>query len=85
MKLLYKPLGMLIGIVSGMLATAVFERLWRLTTGGHEKPDATDPDSTWAEIALAAAMQGAVFAGVKAITKRAGAKGYAKATGTWPE
>ncbi|SOD74930.1 uncharacterized protein DUF4235 [Jatrophihabitans sp. GAS493] len=84
MTFLYKPLGLLIGILSGMIATAAFERVWRLASGGQQKPDATDPNSTWTEIALAAALQGAIFAGVKAITNRAGAKGYEKATGTWP-
>ncbi len=84
MKLLYKPLGLLFGVLGGILATQIFERIWRLATGDPETPDATDPNSGWAEIAIAAAVQGAVFAGVRALVNRAGAKGFEKATGTWP-
>ena len=84
MKLLYKPLGLLIGVLGGIVATALFERIWRLVTGDSETPDATDPNSGWTQIAVAAALQGAVFAGVRAVLSRAGAKGFQKATGTWP-
>lgn len=38
----------------------------------------------WGEIAASAALQGAVMAGTKAVVDRAGATGFAKATGTWP-
>lgn len=84
MKLLYKPLGLLIGVLGGIVATALFERIWRLVTGDSETPDSTDPNSSWTQIAVAAALQGAVFAGVRAVLSRAGAKGFQKATGTWP-
>jgi len=84
MKLLYKPLGMLFGVLGGIIATAVFQRVWRLATGDSETPDATDPNSGWGKITVAAAAQGAIFATVRAIVDRAGAKGFQKATGTWP-
>lgn len=84
MKLLYKPLGLVIGVLGGMLATRVFEKVWSAITGDPKAPEATDPNSSWSEIALAAAVQGAIFAGVRAVVNRAGAKGYEKATGTWP-
>jgi hypothetical protein len=84
MKLLYKPFGLLIGVLGGLLATALFERIWRLLTGDAETPDATDPNSGWTEVAISAAVQGAVFAGVRALVDRLGAKGFQKATGTWP-
>jgi hypothetical protein len=83
-RLLYKPLGILIGVLGGLLATAIFERVWKLVTGGKETPDARDPRASWTQIAMAAAAQGAIFAAVRAIVDRAGAKGFAKATGSWP-
>ena len=84
MKLAYKPLGLILGVVGGLLATAVFNKLWGLFAAGDEAPDATDASATWRRVLLAAAVQGAVFGGVKALVDRAGARGYQKITGTWP-
>jgi hypothetical protein len=83
-KIAYKPVGMALGAVGGLLATAVFRQVW--TSLGHddEAPAATDPDRTWREVLLAAALQGAVFAGVKAAVDRGGATAVHRLTGTWP-
>ncbi|OPC77088.1 hypothetical protein B4N89_41715 [Embleya scabrispora] len=80
----YKPVGLAIGAVSGMLAGVAFKQAWK--TIGHEEdaPDATDEDRTWREILFAAALQGAIFAVVKAAVDRAGATATKRLTGTWP-
>jgi hypothetical protein len=83
-KLAYKPVGLVVGVLGGLLATAVFNKLWGLLAAGDEAPDATDARATWRQVLLAAAIQGAVFGGVKALVDRAGAHGYQKVTGTWP-
>ena len=38
----------------------------------------------WREVTAAAAAQGAVYGGVKALIDRAGATGFARLTGSWP-
>ncbi|WP_371484269.1 DUF4235 domain-containing protein [Kitasatospora sp. NBC_00315] len=84
-KILYKPLGLLFGVLGGLVASAVFKRLWALL--GHEEaaPQPTDRDRTWKEVLTAAALQGAVFALVKAAVDRGGAAGARRLTGTWPD
>ena len=84
MTVLYKPFGLLISVLGGVLASAVFRKVWTLVAGEPDAPDATDRDRGWGEVLLAAAVQGALFGGVKALLDRAGATGFAKATGTWP-
>ena len=84
MKLLYKPVGLVTGIVAGMIAGAIFKRAWSLVGGEEEKPDAKDKQRGWVEVVSAAALQGAVFGGVKAAVDRAGATGYEALTGVWP-
>jgi len=84
MKLLYKPLGLLFSVLGGMLATALFSRVWRLVTGQDDAPDATEENRGWGEVLLAATVQGAVFGLVKAVIDRGGAVGFRKATGIWP-
>nr|WP_152888642.1 DUF4235 domain-containing protein [Streptomyces adustus] len=84
MKIAYKPVGLVLGAASGMLAGALFKQAWKML--GHDKdaPDATDEERAWAEVLLAAIVQGAIFAGVKAAVDRAGAASTRRLTGTWP-
>jgi Protein of unknown function (DUF4235) len=84
MKLLYKPFGLLVSVLGGILAGALFNRLWRALSGDAEAPSAKDQDRPWREVITAAAVQGAVFGGVKALIDRAGATGFARLTGVWP-
>jgi hypothetical protein len=84
MRFLYRPFGLLFSVLGGLVAGALFKRVWRGVADGHDAPSATDADRGWGEIAVAAAIEGAIFGGVKALVDRAGATGFARATGTWP-
>lgn len=84
-KLLYRPIGLIMGTAGGWLAGVIVKRVWRAAShDGHTPPDALDEDRTWKEILAAAALQGAVFATIKALFDRAGATGVRKLTGIWP-
>ncbi|MCT2582866.1 DUF4235 domain-containing protein [Actinophytocola gossypii] len=84
-KLIYKPLGLLFGVLGGVAASAVFGKVWEAITGDREAPEPTDKNRTWSQILLAAVIQGAIFGGVRAAIDRSGAIGYRKVTGTWPD
>ena len=84
-KIVYKPIGLIGGALAGLAAGMVSKRLWRLASGQEETPDPTDERSTWREILVAAAIQGAVFAVVKAAIDRGGAVGVRRITGRWPD
>lgn len=83
-KLAYKPVGLLLGAAAGLVAGVVFKQVWRLVAHDDDAPNATDEDRGWTEILLAAALQGAIFAAVKAAVDRGGAEGVRKLTGEWP-
>ncbi|MFE4969408.1 DUF4235 domain-containing protein [Streptomyces sp. NPDC056660] len=83
-KIAYKPLGMAMGALSGMLAGAAFKQVWKRLGHDEDAPDATDEHRTWTEVLSAAALQGAIFAGVKAAVDRGGATATRRLTGTWP-
>jgi hypothetical protein len=83
-KIAYKPVGILMGIAAGALAGAVFKQVWRVASGDDDAPNATDEDRGWVEILAAAALQGAIFAVVKAAVDRGGATGVRRVTGEWP-
>ena len=83
-KLLYRLVTMVISVLSGMLAGAIFKRVWKVAAGEEEAPTATDVRRGWREVLTAAALQGAIFALVRAAVDRATAEGTRKLTGVWP-
>jgi Protein of unknown function (DUF4235) len=83
-KLLYKPLSILSGVLAGQLAGLMFRRIWKLAAREDEAPKATDAQRRWHEILAAAAVQGAVYGLVKAAVGRVTAEGTRKITGVWP-
>lgn len=81
----YKPVGfVVVGAAGGMIAGAAFKQVWKFVEGEDDAPDALDEDRSWHQILLAAAIQGAIFAVVKAAVTRSGAEGTRRLTGTWP-
>ncbi len=83
-KLLFKPLSLLVSVLSGILAGAIFKKVWQLAAGEDEAPEATDAQRGWREVLLAATLQGAIFAVVKAAVDRGTAEGARKFFGFWP-
>ena len=81
--LFYKPVDQIAGMLSGLLAGLIFNRLWTLINRkGAPKP--TDERRGWGEILLAATLHGAVFALVKAAVDRGAAEATRRSTGIWP-
>jgi Protein of unknown function (DUF4235) len=83
-KILYKPVGMLFSVLGALLAGAIFKRVWKIAARDDDAPKSTDAQRSWREVLLAAALQGAIFAVVKAAVDRGAAEGTRKLTGVWP-
>ena len=83
-KAVYKLLSLGTSVAGGVVAGAIFKRLWKVTAGEDEAPTATDARRGWPEILTAAALQGAIFAVVHAAIERGTAEGTRKLTGVWP-
>lgn len=83
-KIAYKPVGLALGALAGVAAGGLFKQAWKVVGHDEDAPDATDEDRGWGEILLAATLQGAIFAVVKAAVDRGGAVAARRLTGTWP-
>jgi Protein of unknown function (DUF4235) len=83
-KALYTPLSLVFSVLAAVAASAVFKQVWKLVAGEEEAPKALESEYGWREVLPAAALQGAVFALVKATIQRSGAKGFERLTGVWP-
>ena len=83
-RALYKLMSMAVSVAGGLIAGVIFKHVWKLAAGEDEAPKATDPRRGWREVLIAATLQGAIFAVVKAAVDRAAAEGTRKLTGDWP-
>ncbi len=84
-KLVYKPFSLAFGMAAGAVASILFKQVWKFVSDEDEAPTATSRDYGWGEVLIAAALQGAIFAVVKAAIDRGGAEGVRKLTGDWPD
>ncbi|MDV8068462.1 DUF4235 domain-containing protein [Rhodococcus sp. IEGM 1366] len=75
-KAMYKPLSLATSVIGGIAAGAVFQQIWKRVGRDEKAPDPQDLNRSSKEVLIAAALQGAVFAVVKAAVDRAGAKSY---------
>ncbi|HEX3732626.1 MAG TPA: DUF4235 domain-containing protein [Mycobacteriales bacterium] len=84
MSLWFKPVSLVAGLTAGAVAAMTFRQTWKLVAGDDEAPDATDEERGWGEVIAAAAIQGAIFAIVRAAFDRGAAAGVRRLTGSWP-
>ena len=83
-RFLYKTVSIVVSVLGGMLAGAIFKQVWKLAADEDEAPTATDVRRGWREVLVAATIQGAIFGLVKATLDRGTAEGTRKLTGVWP-
>jgi hypothetical protein len=83
MKLLYKPFGIITGLVAARLGKTAFKSVWS-RVDDRQPPRPTTEDAPFAKVVGAAVLEAAVMAGVGAAVNRAGAKTFHHLTGIWP-
>jgi len=74
-KLGYKPVGLALGLLGGLIAGKVFGLVWKQVSDEDETPQPLSENYSTREVLLAATLQGAVFGLVKAAVDRYGMKG----------
>ena len=83
MKFVFMPISIGGGLLAGMLARKVFDRIWSLFDE-EEPPDSKYREIGWSKLLIAAAIQGAIFRALKEATDHASRRAFARTTGTWP-
>jgi hypothetical protein len=83
MNALFKPIALIVGLLSGIAARQLFNKLWAVISD-EEPPEPTTRNTTLPQLLFATAMQGAILAVVRAFVSRGLARGWAGLTGVWP-
>jgi hypothetical protein len=83
MKLLYKPFGIVAGIVGGRIAQSVFRGVWaKLDEGRPPRP--RTQEASLGKVVAASALEAATLAGVGAAVDRLAMRWFHYLTGIWP-
>ena len=83
MGLIYKPFGLLLGILAGLLGRRLFDYAWE-KIDDEDPPKGTTEEATWGKVIAAAALQGVIFKTVRVVVDRYAAMGWSYLTGVWP-
>ena len=83
MKLIYKPFGIVFGVLAGLLSKKLFDFIWS-KIDEEEPPKATTEIAPLPKVLAAAAVQGVTFKVTRAVVDRAGARSFEHVTGVWP-
>jgi hypothetical protein len=83
MKILYKPFGIIAGLIGARIATAIFKAIWS-RIDEQQPPKPTTEEASYPKVVGAAALEAATMAGVGAAVERAGARAFHHLTGIWP-
>jgi hypothetical protein len=82
-KVLFIPFSLVGGVIAGFLSKKLFDVAWGLVDD-EEPPEPEHRDVSWAKLAIAMALQGAIFRAVRGITDRSSRVAFYRFTGSWP-
>jgi ABC-type uncharacterized transport system permease subunit len=83
-KIAYRPIGLAGSMLAGAAAGAVVKQIWKRAADADDAPGALESEYSLRTVLLGAALQGLVFAVIKAAVDRGGARLFERATGAWP-
>jgi hypothetical protein len=83
MKFLFLPFSIAAGLLAGAISKKIFDGIWRLFDD-EEAPEAEHKHISLVKLALALAIEGAIFRAVRGLTDHHSRKAFQRVTGTWP-
>jgi len=83
MKIAFIPISVLGGLLAGFIGQKAFDAIWG-KVDEQEPPQPEHREISWAKLAIALLIEGAIFRLVKGLFDHASRRGFARLTGTWP-
>jgi hypothetical protein len=83
MKILFIPFSIAGGFLAGFLGKKLFEGLWGVVDD-EEPPDAEHREISLVKLAIALALEGAIFRVVKGLFDHGARHTFERLTGSWP-
>ena len=83
MGVIYKPFGIILGLLGGLVGKKLFDFVWT-KIDDEEPPKATTEETSWPRLLAVATVQGVIFRVTRFVIDRYGAIGFNYLTGIWP-
>jgi hypothetical protein len=83
MGLIFRPVGILVGLLAGVVGTKIFELIWKLIDD-EDAPDPKYREIARGKLVLALLLEGAIFGVLRGLADHGARHGFARLTGEWP-
>lgn len=83
MSLVFKPIGILTGVLAGILGKKIFAVLWGLIDD-QDAPEPKHRQLHLGKLAIALVLQGALFRLIRGLAEHGVRQGFSALTGEWP-
>lgn len=83
MTILFRPFGLIAGLIAGLAARKIFEMGW--SSVSDEEPPSPDQNAiTLGRLTLALLLEGAIFSLVRGLVDHGARVAFRRYTGAWP-
>jgi len=83
MNLVFKPIGILSGVLAGLVGKKIFEAMWGVIDD-QDPPEPKHRDLSLGKLVAALALEGAIFRVVGGFAEHGARHGFSRLTGEWP-
>ena len=83
MGLVFRPVGILTGLLAGIIGKKIFQLVWRLIDD-EDAPAAEYREIALGKLVVALLLEGAIFGVLRGLADHAARHGFARLTGEWP-
>jgi Protein of unknown function (DUF4235) len=83
MNVVFKPVGIIAGLLAGMLGKRVFAAIWS-AIDDEDAPEPKYREIALGKLVIALALEGAIARAVRGLVDHGTRHGFARLTGEWP-
>jgi Protein of unknown function (DUF4235) len=83
MGLVFRPVGIVVGLVAGFVGQKIFELVWRLIDD-EDAPEPKHREIALGKLVVALVLEGAIFGVLRGLADHGARHGFARLTGEWP-
>ncbi|HEX3691620.1 MAG TPA: DUF4235 domain-containing protein [Solirubrobacteraceae bacterium] len=83
MGLVFRPIGVLCGLLAGVIGKKIFDRVWRLIDD-EDAPEAKYREIALGKLVVALVLEGVIFSVLRGLADHGARHGFARLTGEWP-
>ncbi|HEX3975240.1 MAG TPA: DUF4235 domain-containing protein [Solirubrobacteraceae bacterium] len=83
MGLMFRPVGIVAGLLAGVIGTKIFELIWGWIDD-EEAPEPKYREIALGKLVVALILEGAIFRVLRGLADHGARHGFARLTGEWP-